>query len=422
MKNLKRHFLSIFTSCALITLSACGGGSDGAAGAPGVAGPIGSVGANGAVGLPGLAGSSLLGGSANPGSDVGNNGDFFLNSTTGTLFGPKTGGAWPTQGLTLMGATGPVGAQGLAGAQGPVGAQGVAGAQGPAGVPGADAPLGNSLLSGITPPTNSDGANGDFYLDTATKILFGPKTAGVWPSATIALGGATGPMGPQGLVGAIGPQGLTGATGSTGATGATGLTGATGAIGATGLTGNTGTQGPIGPTGLTGNTGTQGPIGLQGPAGPIGLTGNTGTVGATGATGLTGNAQLYYSYNVQSNNLNGSGTYYMRPDATGLPTSTQTGTLLPIACAQTQLQVSLIGTPPSSYTLTVLRNPGPALTTSPGTATAVACTVSNAAKTCSITGTPAFVAGDVMQLQLVGTSSFSSWTGTLYAAVSCLNP
>jgi Collagen triple helix repeat (20 copies) len=242
--------------------------------------------------------------------------------------------------------------------------------------------------------------------------------------------GTQGPIGPTGLTGntgTTGPIGATGLTGNTGTqgpigpTGLTGNTGTTGPIGPTGLTGNTGTQGPIGatgPTGLTGNTGTQGPIGLTGAVGPTGLTGNTGTTGATGATGA---AQLYYSYNVQSNNLNGNGTFYMRPDVTGLPTSPQTGTLLPVACAQTKLSVQLVGTPVTNYTLTVLRNPGPALTTSPGTATTVACTVNNAAKSCSNTGTPAFVAGDVMQLQLVGTSSFNSWTGTLYASVSCLN-
>ena len=160
---------------------------------------------------------------------------------------------------------------------------------------------------------------------------------------------------------------------------------------------------------MTGNTGTQGPIG------PTGLTGNTGTTGAIGATGA---AQLYYSYNVQSNNLNGNGTYYMRPDVTGLPTSPQTGTLLPIACAQTKLVVSILGVPPTPYVLTVLRNPTLA---SPGTATAATCTVSSSVASCSITATPAFGVGDIMQLRLVGTQSFNSWGGALYAAVSCLN-
>ena len=199
MKNLKKYPLSAISACVLITLGACGGGSEGVPGAPGVAGTVGSVGANGAVGAPGLAGSSLLGGSANPGSDVGSSGDFFLNTTTGTLFGPKAGGAWPATGLTLMGATGP------------------AGAAGPQGAPGADAPVGSRLQSGLSAPSNADGVNGDFYLNMSTGVLYGPKTAGVWPSATIALGGVTGPMGPQGLVGSIGPQGLTGSTGATGA-------------------------------------------------------------------------------------------------------------------------------------------------------------------------------------------------------------
>jgi Collagen triple helix repeat (20 copies) len=208
--------------------------------------------------------------------------------------------------------------------------------------------------------------------------------------------------------------------GRPGATGATGVTGGTGATGATGLTGSTGATGA---TGLTGSTGATGATGLTGSTGATGATGTNGAAGATGATGAAGSSQLYYSYTVQSNNLNGNGTFYMRPDVTGLPTSPQTGTLLPVACAQTKLAVQLVGTPTASYTLTVLRNPSSSgFATSPGTATAATCTVSNAAKSCSSTATPAFGPGDLMQLQLVGTTSFSSWSGTLYASVSCINP
>jgi len=62
---------------------------------------------------------------------------------------------------------------------------------------------GGSLLSGTLPPTSADGANGDFYLDTVTKELYGPKTSGSWPSTTISiseqiLSGVVAPLSNQG--------------------------------------------------------------------------------------------------------------------------------------------------------------------------------------------------------------------------------
>jgi hypothetical protein len=183
-----------------------------------------------------------------------------------------------------------------------------AGPQGPAG------PDGKSILSGSVDPTIAQGVDGDFYLNTSTATLFGPKSGGLWSNAIILIGpagpqgpqgltgptGPQGPQGPQGLTGNTGatgpqgPQGLTGATGATGPQGPQGLTGATGATGPQGpqgLTGATGATGPQGPTGLTGDTGPQGPQGLTGatgPQGPIGLTGDTGPQGPTGLTGDTG--------------------------------------------------------------------------------------------------------------------------------------
>ena len=48
---------------------------------------------------------------------------------------------------------------------------------------------GNTILNGITAPATSLGANGDFYLNTATSTLFGPKANGVWPgNGTVLIG------------------------------------------------------------------------------------------------------------------------------------------------------------------------------------------------------------------------------------------
>jgi hypothetical protein len=177
---------------------------------------------------------------------------------------------------------------------------------------------GKALLNGTTDPQSNIGTPSDFYINTTTNKIFGPKTATGWPAAGVSLigpqglsgaTGATGPQGPIGLTGATGttgangpqgPIGLTGAVGATGPQGPIGLTGANGATGAigpqgpqgpiglTGAVGATGPQGPVGLTGATGATGPQGPIGATGAQGPIGLTGAVGATGAQGPIGLTG--------------------------------------------------------------------------------------------------------------------------------------
>jgi hypothetical protein len=177
-------------------------------------------------------------------------GDFYINTITHTLFGPKASGSWPT-GVSLVGPTGAQGPQGLTGATGaagPQGIQGLTGATGPAGVAGATGAQGPQGLTG------ADGPQG--------------------------LTGATGPAGVAGATGAQGPQGLTGATGAAGAQGIQGLTGATGPAGVAGATGPTGATGPA-PSGtgiVTVSSGT-----LQTPGT---LTGDVTTTGAGLATSI----------------------------------------------------------------------------------------------------------------------------------------
>ncbi len=182
------------------------------------------------------------------------------------------------------------------GPQGPIGATGATGPQGPSGANGANGNNGingTAVLNGTTNPTSGIGADGDFYINTTSNTLFGPKSSGTWP-AGISLIGATGPQGAIGLTGATGPQGPTGLMGATGpqgsagAQGPNGLTGATGPQGPTGLTGAAGAMGPQGPAGLTGVTGPQGVTGQQGPIGLTGATGATGATGPQGTIGLTG--------------------------------------------------------------------------------------------------------------------------------------
>jgi hypothetical protein len=65
----------------------------------------GANGTNGTDGTNGTNGASILSGTTDPTSSVGNVGDFYLNLSTDSLFGPKTASGWGT-GISLKGATG----------------------------------------------------------------------------------------------------------------------------------------------------------------------------------------------------------------------------------------------------------------------------------------------------------------------------
>ena len=198
-------------------------GATGAAGAQGAQGIQGQTGATGATGAAGTDGKTVGNGTTDPASSTGVDGDFYINTATNMLFGPKANGTWST-GVSLVGPTGATGAagaqgiQGLTGATGAQGAQGIqgqTGATGATGVAGAD---GKTVGNGTTDPASSTGVDGDFYINTATNMLFGPKANGAWPTGVSLVGptGATGAQGIQGLTGATGAQGIQGQTGATG--------------------------------------------------------------------------------------------------------------------------------------------------------------------------------------------------------------
>ena len=178
------------------------------------------------------------------------------------------------------GAQGPIGLTGATGSQGPQGPAGADGAPGAAGTNGTNGLNGSTVLNGAADPQATDGADGDFFINTTSNTIFGPKAAGVWPATGTSL------VGPQGPAGADGANGSAGATGPQGPKGDTG---ATGAQGPAGTAGATGPQGPQGPAGATGATGLQGPQGPQGPAGPSGTslwTDGTGVVSTTQKVGI----------------------------------------------------------------------------------------------------------------------------------------
>jgi hypothetical protein len=57
--------------------------------------------------------------------------------------------------------------------------------KGAQGLKGAD---GNTLLYGVGAPAAGLGANGNFYIDTAAKVFYGPKAAGAWPAGVSMVG------------------------------------------------------------------------------------------------------------------------------------------------------------------------------------------------------------------------------------------
>ena len=187
------------------------------------------------AGREGDAVNTILNGRGAPKANTGVDGDFFIDITSFTIYGPKKNGKWPA-GISLRG---PQGVEGKVGERGTTGSAGA-----------------------------------------STKGDKGDK-------------GEKGDKGDRGEKGEQGERGATGATGDTGPQGATGPAGATGATGATGAAGPAGAQGAAGTAGTTGATGSQGAQGEKGDKGDTGSTGATGPQGATGPTGPIGPSSVF---------------------------------------------------------------------------------------------------------------------------------
>lgn len=116
--------------------------------------------------------------------------------------------------------------------------------------------------NGSGAPSNSLGANGDYYLNDDNGDVY-KKTAGTYsvvaniegPQGDQGPTGNTGPEGPQGIKGDKGDKGDTGDTGPQGPQGIQGIQGDKGDKGDKGDTGDTGPTGPTGPKGDTGDPG-----------------------------------------------------------------------------------------------------------------------------------------------------------------------
>ena len=202
----------LFSSCTEQGLT----GPEGPSGAQGATGTTGPKGDTGAVGPAGKNGSVIYSGNGIPALTTGTSGDYYLDRSTGNLYGPKADSGWGTP-LMLTGAAGMQGATGATGATGNNGSAGATGATGTRGTPGSTGATGltgatgspgatgmpgatgtggtggngSQILSGNVAPASSLGNAGDYYLNKSTYELYGPKDASGW-GVPIVLRGADG--------------------------------------------------------------------------------------------------------------------------------------------------------------------------------------------------------------------------------------
>lgn len=155
-------------------------------GPEGPLGPKGEQGVQGAQGIPGTDGNMILHGAGAPKATDGKIGDFYIDKSSSNLYGPKVESGWGAS-INLRGAKGDKGDTGTKGDKGDKGTKGDAGAKGQDG---------SQFLSGTASPT-TQGKIGDFYFRTTTATLYGPKTAAGW-GIGISLKGEKGDKGEDG--------------------------------------------------------------------------------------------------------------------------------------------------------------------------------------------------------------------------------
>ena len=196
-------------------------------------------------GPKGADGKDILNGKTDPTPDTGKDGDTFVNTATGDVF-VKENGTWKPAGN-------------IKGLQGDAGATGANGADGHDGAAGRD---GKDILNGTATPSETQGKDGDTFVNTATGDVF-VKENGTWkPAGNI--------KGPKGADGKDILNGKTDPTPDTGKDGDTFVNTATGDV-------------------FVKENGTWKPAGnIKGLQGDAGATGANGAAGATGATGVAG--------------------------------------------------------------------------------------------------------------------------------------
>ena len=133
-------------------------------------------------GINGKDGTAILSGNSIPALNVGNIGDYYFDQSSYKLYGPKKADGWGKP-VTLKGTDGEKGEKGEKGNDGAKGEKGEKGEKGNDGEKGEKGEKGNDgtqIIPGIGAPTPSIGNNGDWYIDTKNKKLYGPKTQNGW--------------------------------------------------------------------------------------------------------------------------------------------------------------------------------------------------------------------------------------------------
>jgi hypothetical protein len=220
------QIVTLLLVCSMTLFIACEGPS-------GSEGPQGPEGPEGPVGPAGEDGSMMYSGQGAPDASTGETGDYYLNTDTGELYGPKDDSGWGNPIMVLMGKDGQDGEDGSqihAGNGAPDPSLGDLGdfyldqsngdfygpktengwgsptnISGDDGQDGQDGEDGSTIHAGQGPPSGSMGKIGDFYLDKSTGDFYGPKTQNGWGTPTN-LKGDDGEDGQDGADGEDGSQ------------------------------------------------------------------------------------------------------------------------------------------------------------------------------------------------------------------------
>jgi len=126
------------------------------------------IASQGLIGLTGAIGLSLLTGSGVPAAGTGSNGDCYVDLVTGNFYGPKAAGAWGSAVFCLIGTNGTDGTNGTNGTSA-------------------------AILQTTGAPLTATGNDGDWAIDLAASMVYGPK-ATTW-SAGVSIRGASGGAG-----------------------------------------------------------------------------------------------------------------------------------------------------------------------------------------------------------------------------------
>ena len=165
--------------------------------------------------------NQLRHGAGVPANSLGNDGDFYLDTETYILYGPKSSGSWSGTGQELIGADGAHGVHGTdndisfdgtnitittttynennsptISTEGPINLKGDTGEKGS---------KGSTIINGTGTPDSNEGRDGDYYIDNSTQTLY-VKAGGTWSSLFV-IKGDSGQAGQQGQRGEQGVQG-----------------------------------------------------------------------------------------------------------------------------------------------------------------------------------------------------------------------